>query len=310
MTLPAKALFNLLGPRTLSRFDSLCEHPMRVQEGLLRALLRDNVRTEFGRRHGFASIEAFSGFQMRLPLIEYQTLEPYIEAARHGQEHQLTREQPVFYAVTSGTTGASKYIPVTPSSRGAKGRVMRVWLSALFRDHPSILNGQILQVTSPEVEEYAPDGTPCGAEAGHAYRNMPRAMRGMYPVPYEVFEIADYQDRYYTLLRFAVGCSLSAIGTPNPSTIMLLARQMREHTERLLKDVRDGTLNEEILRRTGGADPWYHRPNVCALGAGAALRYWPDVSLPDGPFVQVNPRRLGACADAPAQPRAARTGCA
>ncbi len=62
----------------------------------------------------------------------------------------------------------------------------------------------MLQVASPEVEEHAADGTPCGAEAGHAYRNMPKVLRGLYPVPYEVCEIPDYDARYYTMLRVAV----------------------------------------------------------------------------------------------------------
>ena len=100
--------------------------------------------------------------------------------------------------MTSGTTGPAKYIPVTEASRHAKSRLMRLWLSGLFRDHPAILDGKVLQVASPEVEERAPDGTPCGAEAGHAYRNMPKVLRGMYPVPYDVCEIPDYDARYYT----------------------------------------------------------------------------------------------------------------
>lgn len=243
MTKPAKVLFEVIGPRSLSRFDARCENPMQEQEKLLLKLLSENAETVFGRRHGFESIQSFSGFQKQIPISEYDDLEQYIEAARRGELDQLTHEKPVFYAKTSGTTGAAKYIPVTETSRKAKSRLMRVWLAGLFRDHPAILDGKVLQIASPEVEEYAPDGTPCGAEAGHAYRNMPRVMRGMYPVPYEVSEIDEYQDRYYTLLRIAVMHSITTIGTPNPSTILLLARHLEQNTERILRDVRDGTLD-------------------------------------------------------------------
>jgi hypothetical protein len=291
MTVKAKLLFDVIGPPTLSRFHARCEHPMAQQERLLRALLRENADTEFGRRHAFQSIESFSGFQKQVPITEYDDIEPYIEASRRGQPAQLTRARPIFYALTSGTTGPAKYIPVTEASRHAKSALMRLWLSGLFRDHPTIVDGAVLQVASPEVEEHAPDGTPCGAEAGHAYRNMPKVLRGMYPVPYEVCEISDYDARYYTVLRVAVMHSVRVIGTPNPSTILLLARDLGGHTERLVRDVRDGTLDAkmklapEIRRQVEhGLRPDPERAAVleraASAGGGRLLpRYvWPDMA--------------------------------
>lgn len=242
----AKLIFDVIGPPTLARFDARCQHPMAEQEKLLRALLRENADTAFGRRHDFASVETFSGFQKQLPITEYDDVEPFIRASLRGEPAQLTRERPVFYAMTSGTTGPAKYIPVTEASRHAKARLMRLWLSGLFRDHPTIAGGIVLQVASPEVESLAPDGTPCGAEAGHAYRNMPKALRGLYPIPYDTCEIPDYGARYYALLRMAVMHEVRVIGTPNPSTILLLARELGAWTERLVRDVRDGTLDAAI----------------------------------------------------------------
>jgi len=113
----------------------------------------------------------------------------------------------------------------------------------LLHDHPDVLDGCVLQPASPEVEQHAPDGTPCGAEAGHAYRNMPKVMRSVYPVPHEVCEIPDYGARYYSMLRVGVAYPVTVIGTPNPSTILLLARDLGTHTERLVRDVRDGTVD-------------------------------------------------------------------
>ena len=292
MTIAAKLLFDVIGPRTLSRFDARCEHPMAEQEKLLRALLRENADTAYGRRHDFASIDAFSGFQRQVPISEYDDIEPYVEAARHGRPAQLTRARPVFYALTSGTTGPAKYIPVTEQSRHAKSRLMRLWLSGLFRDHPSVLDGKVLQPASPEVEEHAPDGTPCGAEAGHAYRNMPKVVRGVYPVPYEVSEISDYDARYYTLLRVGVMHAVKVIGTPNPSTILLLARELGAGTERLVRDVRDGTLDgklrieapirrqiESLLRPDPERAAFLERAAAAGGGRLMPRHVWPDMAV-------------------------------
>lgn len=264
MNFQAKLTFDIIGPPTLSRFASRCEHPMAEQEKLLSGFLKDNASTAFGRRFGFAAVDSLRAFQEQLPITEYDDIAPYIEAARRGEPAQLTRARPVFYAMTSGTTGPAKYIPVTEASRHAKAQVMRLWLSGLMHDHPEVLDGCVLQPASPEVEEHAPDGTPCGAEAGHAYRNMPRAMRSVYPVPYEVCEIPDYTARYYTTLRVGVMHPVTVIGTPNPSTILLLARDLGTHTERLVRDVHDGTLDASMpippeirrqLEKTLRADP-------------------------------------------------------
>jgi hypothetical protein len=246
MNLKAKLVFDVIGPPTLSRFNARCEHPMAAQEKLLRALLRENADTAFGRRFRFDAVDSFSGFQRQIPITEYDDIQPYVEASRRGEPAQLTRARPVFYGMTSGTTGPAKYIPVTEASRHAKSRLMRLWLAGLVHDHPDVFDGSVLQPASPEVEEHAPDGTPCGAEAGHAYRNMPKVMRSVYPVPYEVCEIPNYAARYYAMLRVAVMHPVTVIGTPNPSTILLLARDLGTHSERLVRDVRDGTLDASM----------------------------------------------------------------
>jgi hypothetical protein len=265
---------------------------MAEQQKLLRALLHENADTEFGRRHGFTSIETFSRFQKQVPITEYDDIAPYVEASRHGHPAQLTRARPVFYGMTSGTTGPAKYIPVTEASRHAKSRLMRLWLSGVLRDHPSIVDGVILQPASPEVEEYAPDGTPCGAEAGHAYRNMPKALRGMYPVPYDVCEIPDYRARYYAMLRVAIMHAVKVIGTPNPSTILLIARELNARTEQLVRDVRDGTLDASMpipaeirqeIERPLQPDPARAAflERAAAAGDGRLVpRYvWPDMAI-------------------------------
>src|SRR5690606_38779563 len=118
----------------------------------------------------------------------------------------------------------------------------------------------------------------------------PRVMRGVYPLPYEVCEIPDYESRYYTLLRLAIPHQITAIGTPNPSTILLLARHMGEHTERLIRDVRDGTLDgkielspeiRELLGATIEPDPdrAAFLEHAASAGDGRLLprHVWPDM---------------------------------
>ncbi|HVD13839.1 MAG TPA: GH3 auxin-responsive promoter family protein [Actinomycetota bacterium] len=245
MSRVGRLLLWVKAPRTVKRFAAVSQDPAKAQQRLLREIVGTNADTEFGRRHGFAGVTSFREFQERVPISTYEDLEPYINAAMLGRPNQLTKQPPVLFTTTSGTTGASKYIPMTSESRRAKSRLTWLWLCGLYRDHPGIAGGRMLSVVSPEVESHAPDGTPCGAESGHAYRTMPGPVKSMYTAPYGVFTIEDYEAKYYTLLRLAAGQDISCIATVNPSTIVLLADRLGRHTEAIIRDVRDGSLSPD-----------------------------------------------------------------
>jgi hypothetical protein len=248
-------------PRTVRRFTTISRAPGQAQDRLLRQILRSNADTEFGRRHGFAGITTFRQFQEQVPLASYEDLEPYITAEMQGRPAQLTKDPPVLFTTTSGTTGARKYIPMTREGKRAKSRLTWLWLCGLYRDHPGIVGGRILSVVSPEVESHAPNGVPCGAESGHAYRTMPGPVRSMYTAPYGVFAIEDYEAKYYTLLRLAAGQDISLIATVNPSTIALLADRLAHHTESIIRDVRDGVLSSDVAVPQALRDSLHLRPD-------------------------------------------------
>lgn len=246
MSLAVKCILSLTGPKTIKEFEDRCRQPRQAQEDLLRHILRKNKDTVFGKEHHFGKIRGLRAFQKAVPVCTYEDLQPYIEDERRGKHGQLTEEKPVLFAMTSGTTGDPKYIPVTPESRRAKANLMSVWLSAFFRDHPDIFSGRILSIVSPEVEERSPDGTPCGSESGHAYRNVPGPIRSLYSCPYEVFQIADYEARYYTILRIAAGQSLSLIASVNPSTLLVLCERLAKHTPLIIRDIDHGGLSRKF----------------------------------------------------------------
>jgi GH3 auxin-responsive promoter len=233
-------------PRSLRHFNTLCRTPTQAQDRLLRQILETNADTEFGRRHGFGDITSFQQFQERVPIASYEDLEPYITAEMQGRPNQLTKEPPVLFTTTSGTTGARKYIPMTREGKRAKSHLTWLWFCGLYRDHPGIVGGRILSVVSPEVEGHAPSGVPVGAESGHGYRTMPGPVKSMYTAPYPVFAIEDYEAKYYTLLRLAAGQDISCIATVNPSTIILLGDRLARHGESIIRDVRDGSLSSEF----------------------------------------------------------------
>src|SRR5215207_4129712 len=246
MSRVGRLLLWVKAPRSLRHFNALCRTPIQAQEDLLRQILETNAGTEFGRRHGFGDVTSFQQFQERVPISAYEDLEPYITAEMNGNPNQLTKDPPVLFTTTSGTTGKRKYIPMTREGKRAKAHLTWLWFCGLYRDHPGIVGGRILSVVSPEVESHAPSGVPVGAESGHAYRTLPGPVKSMYTAPYPVFAIEDYEAKYYTLLRLAAGQDISCIATVNPSTIVLLADRLAHHSEAIIRDVRDGSLSADV----------------------------------------------------------------
>jgi hypothetical protein len=289
MSRVGRLLLWVKAPRSLKHFNALCRTPVQAQDRLLRQILEANADTEFGRRHGFGGITSFQQFQERVPIASYEDLEPYITAGMQGRPNQLTKEPPVLFTTTSGTTGNRKYIPMTREGKRAKSHLTWLWFCGLYRDHPGIVGGRILSVVSPEVESHAPSGVPIGAESGHAYRTLPGPVKSMYTAPYPVFAIEDYEAKYYTLLRLAAGQNISCIATVNPSTVLLLGDRLAQHSESIIRDVRDGSLSSQFsvpqdlrdsLRLRPDPERARHLERAAAAGGGV-LRpglAWPELA--------------------------------
>jgi phenylacetate-coenzyme A ligase PaaK-like adenylate-forming protein len=68
------------------------------------------------------SIRTFGEFQRTVPITTYEDIEPYIDRQLPDEPVQSPVARPVLFVTTSGTTGSSTYIPVTPESKAAKSR--------------------------------------------------------------------------------------------------------------------------------------------------------------------------------------------
>jgi hypothetical protein len=227
-------------------FERATKDPMRAQEKVLFEYLSRNKDTEYGRKYNFSAVNSVKDYQTFVPMGDSETMRPYIDRMLDGEAGVLTRDRAVFFGLTSGTTGHPKYIPVTEFSRAKKAEVADLWAYYISRDHPSIADGKILAIISPEVEGITPSGVPYGAESGHGYRNLPRPVKHLYALPYGVFDIKDYNSRYYAILRIGMEQDVRTIATLNPSTIALLCERIMGWQERIFKDIAAGTLDKDF----------------------------------------------------------------
>lgn len=83
------------------------------QEVFLLKQIAQSAQTAFGKMHGFIRIATPQDYQKAVPISHYDDLYPRIERCLYGEKNILVRGHIQWFATSSGTTGHSKYIPVT-----------------------------------------------------------------------------------------------------------------------------------------------------------------------------------------------------
>ncbi len=297
--------------RNLTAFENATHQPREVQEALLRRVLAHHADTDFGRTHRFRDVRTVADFRRQLPVAGYEYFEPYIARVRRGEFDALLADKRVhMFALTSGTTAARKYIPVTDQYLADYRRGWNIWGLKAFRDHKAVRLRPIVQLSGDWDEFRTEAGIPCGAVTGLTATMQKRIIRWMYCVPPCVGRVKDARATYYLALRLSLPRRVAMIIAANPSTLVQLARAGDADKESLLRDLRDGTLAdhldipadvraalaarlrrrhpervrelEEIVRRTGTLYPKDYWPadglllgNWTGGSVGAYLRHYP-----------------------------------
>ncbi len=235
--------------------------PAETQARVLAEILARNAVTTFGREHGFASVRSPADFAKAVPVSDYEGLRPYVERQESTGEAALTAEGPVLYAVTSGTTGTPKFLPVTPTGLRRQAKAQGLF-SSMLHASTGALSGRILAIGGPAVEGYRPGGTPYGSASGLILEGLPALVRRRYVIPPRVLHIADQPSRYYATAALALAeANLTVIATANPSTLLRLRQVIVERWSDLLDDLAAGE-----IRGAGEIGPDGRREIAAALG--------------------------------------------
>lgn len=278
------------------RFEKATADPAASQAGVLLSLTSRNATTVFGREHGFASVGSPTDFARRVPVRDYEGFRPYVERIVAGEDGVLTKDQVTMFTTTSGTTAEPKLIPVTDRWREQMAALMRLWMYRALEAHPRYLDHKVLLIVSPAVEGETPRGTPYGSLSGVTYQRIPRLVRRSYAVPYALALITDPETRYFLTMRLALAHAVSAVGTPNPTSLLRLAQTAVAQSEEIVRAVHDGALgvSDEALgddeggrlgaqlKRALRADP--HRARllegvIAEHGALLPGPCWPELEL-------------------------------
>jgi acyl-CoA synthetase (AMP-forming)/AMP-acid ligase II len=209
--------------------------PQFVQQGQLERILTTQTETTFGKKHRFSRLRGYHEFRLGVPIHTYEDLRPYLQAQEDTKAFQLNNEQPESYALTSGTTGKPKFIPLLPRTKQMLRHYQLLSTYAQYQGIPKIFQGKMLVVAGQEVEGYLESGTAYGSMSGMLAAALPAVLQSKQFLPDLIHGITEYQQKYLYLAAWALSePDLSVVATANPSTFLKLLEVGRQHFSQLV----------------------------------------------------------------------------
>jgi len=219
-------------------FIKQTQDPQAVQRALLERILTTQAQTIFGKKHRFSRLRGYHEFRLGVPIHTYEDLRPSIHTQEDMKVPQLNNEQPVRYAMTSGTTGNPKIIPMLHRTNQMLRHYQRLSTYAQYQGIPRIFQGKMLVISGQEIEGYLESGSPYGSMSGMLSASLPSVLQAKRFLPEAIHGISDYQQKYLYLTAWALSePDLSVVATANPSTFLKLLEMGREHFSQLVEQL-------------------------------------------------------------------------
>jgi len=175
--------FLYLGYRycAFKKFLSEARNSRSIQLEALLKKIRRNAASSFGQDHGFSEIRTLADFRRRVPVTNYDYYGPYIDRVKRGEAEAMfgPGTKILMFALTSGTTGSSKFIPVTEEFFEEYRRGWNLWGVRMYWDHVDLVRKRkkTVKLGSDWQEFYSEGGIPCGSISGLVAETAPLFLR-------------------------------------------------------------------------------------------------------------------------------------
>lgn len=103
--------------KRMHQIELFIKYPHDIQQETLRKIINSAKDTEWGKLYNFKKINNYEQFKRNVPIQNYESLKPYIDRIRRGEQNILWNTEIKLFAKSSGTTNdKSKFIPVSRES--------------------------------------------------------------------------------------------------------------------------------------------------------------------------------------------------
>lgn len=207
------------------------------QDSIFHSLIKNAVKTEFGKEHGFDKIKTHEDFVKQVPLRTYEEFKEYIEKIKQGKQNILWKGLPIYFAKTSGTTSGVKYIPITKDSISNHIDTARNALLCYMAQSGNSLfaNGKMIFLSgSPELERIG--GIPTGRLSGIVNHHIPRYLRSNQLPSFETNCIDDWEEKLNKIVDETINENMTLI-SGIPPWVQMYFDELEKKTGKKIKDI-------------------------------------------------------------------------
>lgn len=229
-------------------------------EETLNRLLRKAADTQIGRKYGFGDIGDYTTFAERLPIQFYGELQAYIEEIKKGSPDILWPGKVSRFALSAGTTGKGKHLPLTADRLESDRKFMKSLIADYLRQRPNPFRLFGKHLSLPGTVEQHGD-IQIGEVSGFSALRSPLWLRPFQLANPKKLTQLSFSDKFELLLEGALTSNLKVI-TAVPSWILtLFQRALRESDKESIAEVWPGLK----LLVCGGVKLAHYRPHLQKL---------------------------------------------
>ena len=212
--------------RRIERINEFRVNPHDTQDQQFKYLIHKARKTEYGKTFGFKDIKNIGEFQSQVPIVNYESLYPYIERTLEGEQNLLWSTPIKFFSKSSGTTNAkSKYIPISEESleschyKGGKDMI-----TLYLAEHPEsgLFDGKGLSIGGSLQENPFNSDTQVGDISAIIMRNLPPWAEYLRTPPLEVALMDNWEQKMAKMIEITSKENLTSIlGVPTWTVVLL-----------------------------------------------------------------------------------------
>lgn len=282
--MPVNALFSYLIKKRLQQIELFRDHPHMAQLEVFLRLVRAARYTEWGRKYDYESITDHASFRERVPLQDYESLKPWVDRSRAGEQNLLWPTDIKWFAKSSGTTNdRSKFIPVSREAledchyKGGKDLIALHYglnpQSKLFLGRSLVIGG------SSSVEQFRADGY-SGDLSAIIMRNLPFWVEMRRTPVKEVALMDNWEEKIEKMARETMREDVRCIAGVPSWTLVLLKRILELTGKRHMLEVWP---NLELFMH-GGVSFLPYREQFAELFPSPSFTYLESYNASEGFF--------------------------
>ena len=192
-------------------------NPVQTQKSQLKNLIKTALTTKFGIDHNFEKIYDYESFKSQVPVREYEDIKNYIELIKQGEENILWPGRPIYFAITSGTTSGTKFIPITKDSlpnhlNGAKNAIL---IYVANTGKTKFIDGKFIFIQgSPLLTKTS--GVPTGRLSGISAYHIPCYIKKNMLPTWKTNTIDDWENKLDSIINETINEDMTLIsGIPS-----------------------------------------------------------------------------------------------